>query len=73
MKLEGSPYVIEFWYGHGTQPYFARLCSAVNGQCLATSEGYSTARKRSHTWLKIAKALGCEVTRPQERPTRTEP
>ena len=54
-------YAIELFTGHGAQPYFARIVSAKNGDTLATSEGYSSKRKRAQTWSRIAKRLNCLV------------
>lgn len=56
-----SKYKIEFWTGSGPQPFFARLCSAKNGQTIAPSEGYATKAKRTKTWGGLAEDLRCEI------------
>ena len=69
-KASKAAYRIEYFVGTDADPYFARLCSVVNGQTIATSEGYSSKTKRAKTWNKIALQLDCEIVNLKPKATK---
>lgn len=70
-------WVVEYWVGLGTQPYYAHLKCPGNGEVIAPSEGYTTVQARAKTWGPIAKKLECAVVKlsapPTSRPDDADP